>query len=211
MKASIILPAYNEEKNIASVIEKVPSRHEIIVVDDGSTDRTLEVAKNLGCNCIRLSRNMGKGFACRTGVKIATNDKLVFMDSDGQLDAGEIPKMLSTLKKCGLAVGVRDINDIPSQRKISNIFAKFVMSRAAGKKLGDVLCGFRAIKKEDFLNLNLRKKRYEIEAEMIINAVKNNLKIKEVPVSVCYGIGSSMPLNDSLKVTSYILGKALLR
>lgn len=208
MKASIILPAYNEEKHIGGVIEKIPGKYEIIVVDDGSSDRTMEVAKSYGCTCVRLNRNMGKGFACRTGTKIASNENIVFIDSDGQLDAGEIPKMLSTLRKCDLAVGTRNMNQIPAQRKISNSFARLVMSRAAGKKLGDVLCGFRAVRRSDFTGLNLVKKRYEIEAEMIIKAVKNNLKIKEVPVSVRYGIGSSMPVTDSMKVTSYILSQA---
>ena len=97
---------------------------------------------------------------------------------------------------------------IPPQRKISNKFAKFIVSKAAGKKLGDVLCGFRAIRKTDFLNLGLMKRRYEIEAEMVIKAVKNQMKIKEVPVSVRYDVGSSIPIKDSLKVTSYLLNEA---
>ena len=208
-KASIILPAYNEEKNIGPVIENIPSGYEIIVVDDGSKDNTLEVAKKYGCVCIRLNRNHGKGFACKTGAKIASNENIVFMDSDGQLDAGDIPKMISALKTCGLAVGTRNINDIPSQRKISNNFAKVMVSKASGKKLGDVLCGFRAIRKKDFIGLNLMKKRYEIEAEMIIKAVRSGMKIKEVPVKVKYGIGSSIPIKDSLKVTSYIINEAV--
>lgn len=208
MKASIILPAYNEEKNIKDVIEQIPCRYEIIVVDDGSKDRTMEVAKKMGCICVRLNKNYGKGYACKTGAKIASNDNIVFMDSDGQLNAAEIPNMLSALKKCDLAVGTRDMSGLPAQRKISNNFARFIMSKAAGKKMGDVLCGFRAIRKNDFLNLNLIKIRYEIEAEMIIKAVKNGLRIKEVPVTVRYGIGSSMPIKDSLKVTSYLLNEA---
>lgn len=210
MKASIVLPAYNEEKNIAGVIKKISPEYEIIVVDDGSKDRTLEVAKRLGCNCIRLNRNYGKGYASRVGAKIASYENIVFIDSDGQLDAGEIPKMLAALKSCELAVGSRSIKDIPPQRIISNNFAKAVVSAAAGKKLGDVLCGFRAIRKGDFFNLRLKKMRYEIEAEMIIKAAKRGLRIKEVPISVRYGIGSQMPVKDSLKVASYILGKAII-
>ncbi len=209
MKASIILPAYNEEKNIGSVIKKIPRGYEIIVVDDGSKDKTLEVAKQTGCTCVRLNRNIGKGYASKVGAKIASHENIVFMDSDGQLDAGEIPGLLSALRKCDLAVGTRKIGDIPSQRKISNSFAKFMVSRAAGKKLGDVLCGFRAMRKEDFMKLRLIKRRYEIEAEMIIKAVRNGMKIKEVPVSVLYGVGSSMPVKDSIRVTSYIMREAV--
>ncbi|HLD38748.1 MAG TPA: glycosyltransferase family 2 protein [archaeon] len=213
MKASIILPAYNEGKNIGKVIRAVKKTgdHEIIVVDDGSKDNTLDIAKSEGCVCVRLNKNRGKGFACKTGAKIATNSNLVFIDSDGQLDAKQIPSLLATLKSCDIAVGVRNLNDIPIQRKFSNKFARSVVSAAAGKKLGDVLCGFRAIRKNDLFNLQLKKGRYEFEAEMIIKAVRKGLKIKEVPVSVRYGIGSSMPVTESAKVTSYVLGAALNR
>ncbi|MBS3051464.1 MAG: glycosyltransferase family 2 protein [Candidatus Aenigmarchaeota archaeon] len=211
MKASVILPAYNEEKNIGSVIKNIPENCEVIVVDDGSKDRTLEVAKSLGCNCVRLGKNYGKGHACRVGAKIASSEKIVFIDSDGQLDAREIPRMLSALRVCDLAVGSRNIKDIPAQRIVSNNFAKAVISSAAGRKLNDVLCGFRAIRKGDFFNLNLQKKRYEVEAEMIIKAARSGLRIKEVPISVRYDIGSQMPVKDSLKVASYMLCSLLNR
>ncbi len=211
MRASVILPAYNEEKNIGDVIKKVQrtGSYETIVVDDGSTDKTLEVAKSLGCICVRLNKNIGKGFACSAGAKLASHDALVFIDSDGQLDAGEIPELLYALRKYDLVVGVRNADDIPPQRKLSNSFARLMISKAAGKKLNDVLCGFRAIRKADFFELCLKKKRYEVEAEMIIKAVRNRLKIKEVPVSVRYGIGSSMPVRDSFKVAGYILSKTV--
>ncbi|MFA4820195.1 MAG: glycosyltransferase family 2 protein [Candidatus Aenigmatarchaeota archaeon] len=213
MKASIILPAYNEGKNIGKVIRAVKKTgdHEIIVVDDGSRDNTLDVAKAEGCICVRLNKNRGKGFACKTGAKIATNNNLVFIDSDGQLDAREILSLLAALKSCDIAVGVRNLNDIPIQRKFSNKFARSMVSAAAGKRLGDVLCGFRAIRKKDLFGLELKKRRYEFEAEMIIKAVQKGLKIKEVPVTVRYGVGSSMPITESAKVTSYVLGAALNR
>jgi len=211
MTTSVILPAYNEEKNIARVINNIPSSCEVIVVDDGSKDKTMEVAKRLGCNCIRLSKNYGKGYACRAGAKIASGKNIVFIDSDGQLDAREIPNMISALRKCDLAVGSRNTHDIPSQRIMSNNFARAVISAAAGRKLNDALCGFRAIRKSDFLSLGLKKYRYEIEAEMIIKAAKRGLRIKEVPISVRYDIGSQMPVKDSLKVASYILGKAIMK
>ncbi|MBI4174345.1 MAG: hypothetical protein HY517_01770, partial [Candidatus Aenigmarchaeota archaeon] len=127
-----------------------------------------------------------------------------------QLDGAEIPKMLSTLKRCDLAVGSRSMEDIPGQRIISNNFARAMLSTAAGKKLNDALCGFRAIRKQDFFSLNLQKKRYEVEAEMIIKAAKNGFNIREVPISVRYDIGSQMPVRDSLKVASYLISKAIM-
>lgn len=213
MNASIILPAYNEGENIAGVIKKIKQtgKYEIIVVDDGSTDNTLEIAKSLGCNCVRLNKNTGKGFACMTGAKISTHENLVFMDSDGQLDAGEIPNLLQHLKHHNLVIGSRNVSSIPFQRKLSNSFARRVLSAAAGRNFTDALCGFRAIRKSDLFSLGLKKRRYEIESEMIIKAVRNNMKIKEVHVTVKYGIGSSMPVADSLKVASYLLNELAVR
>jgi glycosyltransferase involved in cell wall biosynthesis len=211
MKASIILPAYNEGKNISHVINAVKQagNYEIIVVDDGSNDNTLDVAKNLGCTCLRLKKNMGKGYACSKGAKIASHENIVFIDSDGQLDAGEIPSLLAHLDKNDIVVGTRSQGDIPIQRRLSNKFAKTVVSAAAGKRLGDVLCGFRAIRKKHFFGLDLRKRRYEFDSEMVIKAARRGYRIKEVPVSVRYGIGSAMPPHESAKVAAYILGQLI--
>ena len=212
MKASVILPAYNEERNIGAVLDKLAkTNYEIIVVDDGSKDRTSEIAKKYGCICLRLNKNMGKGYACRAGAKVATNERLVFIDSDGQLDAKEIPSLLEHLANNDVVVGTRDDGDIPLQRQISNKFAKTVVSAAAGKKLGDVLCGFRAIRKKDFFDLDLKKRRYEFDSEMIIKAARRKYKIKEVPVTVKYGIGSAMPPQESAKVAAYILTQLVKR
>jgi glycosyltransferase involved in cell wall biosynthesis len=210
MKTSVILPAYNEEKNIGKVLKavKAAGRYEIIVVDDGSTDATGDIARKHGCKVLRFDRNIGKGYACRAGAKIASHENLVFMDSDGQLNGREIPKMLKQLRHSGLVVGTRTPETIPVQRRLSNRFAKKMVSVAAGRKMGDVLCGFRAIRRKDFMRLRLEKKRYEIEAEMILKAAAIGMKINEVPVSVKYGVGSSITIPDTAKVTTYIIGAA---
>lgn len=211
MKASIILPAYNEEKNIGSVIEKIKEtgKYEIIVVDDGSTDKTSDIARKYGCTILRLNKNMGKGYACSKGAKIASHPNLVFIDSDNQHDAAEIPKLLKELRSNDMILGTRSFNDIPFQRQLSNKFARNILSTAAKKRFSDVLCGFRAVKKQKFFGLGIRKHRYEFESEMLIKAAKSGLKIKEIPVSVRYGIGSSMPAHESAKVTAYIIAQAL--
>ena len=213
MKASVILPAYNEEKNIGKVIEAVKKtgKYEIIVVDDGSKDRTAEIAKEHGCITLRLSKNMGKGYACTQGAKIASHQNIIFIDSDAQHDAREIPLLLEGLKNHDLVLGMRSFDDIPMQRKFSNTFARRVTSAAAKKKFSDVLCGFRAIKKDKFFGLKINKTRYEFEAEMLIKAARSGMKITEVPVTVYYGVGSSMPPHESAKVTAYILGQVLRR
>src|SRR3989344_1222366 len=213
MKASVILPAYNEEKNIGGVIKKIKQtgKYEIIVVDDGSKDRTFEIAKENDCITLRLNKNHGKGYACTAGAKIASHENIVFIDSDAQHDAREIPKLIEGLKNHDIVLGVRSFDDIPVQRQLSNKFARSLVSSAAKKKFSDVLCGFRAIKKTKFFGLKINKRRYEFEAEMLISAANSGLKIKEVPVTVYYGVGSSMPPHESAKVTAYILGQARRR
>ena len=213
MKASIILPAYNEEKNIAQAIKSIKSAgdYEIIVVDDGSKDRTAEIARKHGVICLSLSKNMGKGYACSIGAKIASNENIVFIDSDNQLDAREIPNFLKELKTNDMVVGKRTFAEIPVHRRLSNSFARSVISAATGRKFSDALCGFRAIKRAKFFSLQINKKRYEFESEMIVRATRNKLRIKEIPVRVVYGTGSSMSVIESAKVAMFILTQLFRR
>jgi glycosyltransferase involved in cell wall biosynthesis len=213
MKATIVLPAYNEEKNIAEVIKSVKSAgdYEIIVVDDGSKDRTAPIARKLGVVCVSLGKNRGKGYACVTGAKLASNENIVFIDADNQHDASEIPMLLKELNEYDMVLGKRDFSNVPLQRRVSNAFARKIVSAAAGVKFNDALCGFRAIKKKKFFELGIQKHRYEFESEMLIKAAKMKMKIKEIPVKVRYGIGSSMSMVESAKVTAYILGELIKR
>jgi dolichol-phosphate mannosyltransferase len=211
--ASIILPAYNEEKNIGRVIESIRKAgdFEIIVVDDGSTDRTASIARKHGCVCVSFGKNRGKGYACIAGAKIATSDNIVFIDSDNQHDPSEIPKLLDALHDSDIVIGKRDFSSIPVQRRLSNMLATKVISGLARTQLSDGLCGFRAVKRSKFFKLNVSGKGYEFESEMLIKAVKNKLRIKEIQVNTRYGIGSSMPLADSAKVAMFILTQLIRR
>ena len=212
LDASIIIPAYNEAASIAEVIRRVANvskRYEIIVVDDGSGDATAEVAKKEGAIVIKISNNQGKGFACIAGGKKANTDKIIFIDADLQLNPEEIPKFVSALDECDLAIGTRDMKKIPLQRRLSNNLAKMLIQSPRGMKFSDALCGFRAVRKSKFLNMKFEKKRYEFESEMLLIAVENNMTIKEVPVEVSYESYKGMGIGDSLKVLMFILKKRL--
>jgi glycosyltransferase involved in cell wall biosynthesis len=205
--ATIVIPAYNEEKNIADVIRrirKVSGKYEIIVVDDGSADKTGEIARKEGVKAIRLGKNMGKAFACLKGSAEARSEKIVFIDADLQLQPEEIPLFVKALEGCDLAVGVREMKNIPIQRRISNSIAKKLVGGTS-----DALCGFRAIRKKALMEMNIQSRRYEFEAEMVINARKMGLKIREVPVSVSYDSYKGMGFGDSLRVLLFILKKRL--
>ena len=205
MIASIIIPAYNEEKNIGKVLEgikKTVRGYEIIVIDDGSTDRTADIVKNLGYRCISLKKNMGKGYACRAGVNSSRTKKIIFFDADNQFSAKDIPKFAKALDNYDMAVGTRNRKSMPVQRRFSNFIARKIINHITGRKYNDVLSGFRAIRKDAFLALKMGKNRYEFESEMMIKA--KSLRIKEMPVSVCYG-GSGMPASQSAKVFFYLM------
>ncbi len=211
-KATIVLPAYNEEKKIGHVLKNIVSldNYDIIVVDDGSTDRTADVSKKYA-RVISLKRNMGKGYACRIGADNAKFQNLVFIDSDGQLSPNNISKFLVKLRDSDLVVGKRTIKAIPIQRKFANRFANSLVRRITKSDLGDSLCGLRAIRKKDFEALDLRKNRYEFESEMLIKAAKKNMKIEHVPVDVSYKDYSGMPITQSLRVAFYLIKEYLKR
>jgi glycosyltransferase involved in cell wall biosynthesis len=210
MNAAIIVPAYNEEGKIAAVLKDIRSagRFEIIVVDDGSSDRTSEVAKKYA-RVIRLPENKGKGFACRAGAAAARSEQLVFIDGDGQLSAKHIPEFLKALRNSDLVVGKRNMGSVPVQRRLSNKFAKTMINKITKSAVDDGLCGLRAIRKKDFFSLDLKKDRYEFESEMLIKGAKRGLRIKSVTVSVRYDNFRGMPPVQSLKVTAYLIREFL--
>ncbi|HJW97306.1 MAG TPA: glycosyltransferase family 2 protein [archaeon] len=212
MNEAVIIPAKNESRTIGKVIEgirDVSRDYHIIVIDDGSEDSTAEIARSLGCEVHRLEKNMGKGHACRLGASKASSQKLVFMDADGQFYPEEIPKLAEKLEECDIAIGARSSEEIPFQRRLSNSFARFMVNSAAKSGYRDVLCGFRAARRESFQKLGLEKDRYEFEAEMLIKASRKGLRVCEVPVKVRYLDYPGMPLGQSLKLAWYIIGQKL--
>ncbi|USG99019.1 glycosyltransferase family 2 protein [Thermococcus argininiproducens] len=189
---SLIIPAYNEAKRIGSVLSKIPDFvDEIIVVDDGSKDNTSEVAKNWGAKVIRLKQNQGKGAAMKAGINEASGDIIVFMDADGQHNPKEIEKLIIPIinDEADFVIGSRLIKTQgkrPLIRKLSNFLSTFLIKLKLGIEVKDTQSGFRAIKRE-FLP-DIESKRYEVETELLIKAVKKGARVKETPVERIYGI-----------------------
>ncbi|RLF76912.1 glycosyltransferase family 2 protein [Thermococci archaeon] len=191
-KISIVIPAYNEANRIGTVLSEIPEFvDEIIVVDDGSEDNTSEVAKRFGVKTLRLEPNQGKGAAMREGVKEAMGDIIIFMDADGQHKPDEIIKLVEPIVKdeADFVIGSRMIKaqgKRPLIRKVSNFLSTFLIRMKVGVDVKDTQSGFRAIKRE-FLP-EIESKRYEVETEILIKAVKKGARVKEVPVERIYGI-----------------------
>ena len=191
-RISVIIPAYNEEKRIGKVLQRIPEFvDEVIVVDDGSNDRTSEVARKFRVEVIRLERNEGKGKAMRKGIKAANGDIIVFMDADGQHRPEEIIKLVEPIVdgEADFVIGSRLIKaqgERPLIRKISNFITTYLIRLKLGISVRDTQSGFRAIRRE-FLP-EIESKRYEVETEVLIKAVKKGARVKEVPVSMIYGV-----------------------
>ncbi|MBI2580029.1 MAG: glycosyltransferase family 2 protein [Candidatus Aenigmarchaeota archaeon] len=201
MKASVIIPVYNESGSIMDVLKKIGKNYEIIVVDDGS-DRNVCSSLGRRAKCIRLGKNTGKGYACRLGAMHAKCEKIVFIDGDSQLDPCQIPEFVSALDSCDMAVGFRRRGDIPFQRMLSNMFAVIMVFLSTGRTYRDVLCGFRAFRKRKFFELHLRSNRYEFETETMIKAAKSGLRIAQISVRVEYK-RRGMGIKESLRVVLY--------
>jgi glycosyltransferase involved in cell wall biosynthesis len=191
-RISVVIPAYNEADKIGNVLERIPDFvDEVIVVDDGSKDNTSEVAESFGVKVIRLDENQGKGKAMSVGIKEASGDIIVFIDADGQHKPEEIIKLVEPIIRgeADFVIGSRLIKTQgrrPFIRKVSNFLSTFLIRLKLGISVRDTQSGFRAIKRE-FLP-EIESKRYEVETEVLIKAVKKGARVKEVPVERIYGI-----------------------
>lgn len=183
---TVLIPAYNESENITRVCESLKEMQaNVIIVDDGSTDRTGKIGKRFGFKVIRHNENKGKGAAIRAGLEAATTSKIVLMDGDSQHDVKDIPLLLQKLEKADLVVGNRFGKDLemPFHRLAANALMRAVVSPKA--RVDDALCGFRAFRKNA---VRISQDGFNSDLEMIFNAVEDRKRLAQVPVSVDYSI-----------------------
>jgi len=196
LNVEVVISAYNEERNIGPIIRDIIELgYSCIVVDDGSTDRTSEIASSNGAKILRHSINLGQGFGLLTGFKAALmeeNDIIVEMDGDGQHDPNEIPKFIEAFKKynCDIVVGSRILgsthSNAPLFRRMFLPVYTYIINVITGYKLTDSMCGFRAFKTSSlrrvyFLFDQMLEPEY-IAAEMFIRFSRSDLTVIEIPV-----------------------------
>lgn len=193
-----MIPAYNEEKTIGQVISEIPrtiaDEVEVLVINDGSKDKTVEVSKNAGADkIISHLTNLGLGTTFKDGINEALKmgaDIIVNIDADGQFNPNDISKIVAPIiaKKYDMVTCSRfkDKKLIPKMPKVkifgNRMFAK-ILSFFLKKKYYDTQCGFRAYSKAAALNLTLFSK-FTYTQEVFIDLVKKDYKIKEIPCKV---------------------------
>lgn len=197
MSIGVLMSAYNEERHIRSVLQRIPMNvSQIVVVDDGSSDKTAELAQQSGVLVVSHPTNLGKGVAIQTGLKSITTDIIVFLDADGQHRPEEIPVLVDPLLNgtADLVIGSRLLNGIatmPPVRALSNLLAASIILLRTGHRVYDTQSGFRAIFSQHLLLMDLQSTRFEVESEILLNALQNGLRIIEVPISMIYGTKKS--------------------
>ena len=216
-KIIAVLPAYNEEVAIGSVILHARKYVDhIIVIDDGSTDRTSEVARLAGAQVIRHDKNKGKGAALKTGFLEAPKngtEVLVTMDTDGQHDPSDIPKLIAPImaKEADMVNGSRYINkngrNTPFYRRIGQNILDKVTNFNTGLYITDTQSGFRAFARHTLPAFKFRSNGLAIESEMLMDAVNAGLKIKEIEIGVRYDVGCSSehPISHGFRVLMKVL------
>ena len=199
MKVGFVIPAYQAEKSVASVVRGLfhalaPAESEplVLVVDDGSTDQTSDAARAAGARVVRHPKNQGKGCALRTGfgaLSAAGADAAVCVDADGQHPPEEAARLArDPAAREALVLGVRDLirDGAPAPNVFSNRFSNRFLSFALGRKLSDTQCGLRRYPLPETLALGGRAEGYGYEAELILRAARLGWDIVEVPVRVIY-------------------------
>jgi glycosyltransferase involved in cell wall biosynthesis len=222
MSVCIVIPAFNEERSIDRVVRSArQSGMDVLVVDDGSADRTAELAEAAGAIVERHGRNQGKGVAIRTAAAWVLRheyDAAVFLDADGQHLPEELPRFRDCFERTGadLIVGSRmaDNASMPRVRKLANRTSSLLVSLVAGTRVTDSQSGYRLFSRRMLERLkDGGGAGFDFESEMIIDAVRDGLRYCEVPISCIYGEEKShyRPFRDAAQFLSLMARKSLQR
>lgn len=186
-----VIPAYNEETNIRNVIiETKKYISNIIVVDDGSKDKTSEEAEKENTVVLKHIINLGKGAALKTGCDYAVKqgaDKIIVLDADAQHEPSQIPNFLNELRDADIVLGYRKPSkEMPLILKLGNFFINKITKLLYGINLHDTQCGYRAFTSNAYKKIKWKASNYSMESEMVANIGKRNLKYKEIPIKTIY-------------------------
>ncbi|MFH1836683.1 MAG: glycosyltransferase family 2 protein [Candidatus Omnitrophota bacterium] len=216
-----IIPAYNEEKYIGSVIKAVRNKGvDVIVVDDGSSDNTANYGREAGAHLLKNERNEGKGRALRKGFEYVREkgyNYIFTLDADGQHDPEDIPKFIEKMRVSGsdIVAGNRLANprNMPDDRLTINRWSSSLISKMSGQYVPDPLCGFRLIPARVLEKLDLVGVKFEIVPEILIKAAKKGFIIDHVDIATIYGDETSYirPGRDGYMFLSFLIKEWIKR
>ena len=213
---SVVIPVFNEALTVGNIIERLNVvmqksgfTYELIVVDDCSTDSSLEISKKLCATVLSLKAHMGKGCALRAGFAKARGSVIATIDSDGSHRPEELPLLLAPIlqNQADFVIGSRFLNEKPvSAKKLNAIGVRLfdtlikVFTRTA---VTDSQSGYRVMKSVILENMQLKSGGYEIESEMLVKTARKGFRVKEVPISFVqrtYGRSRLDPFVDGFRI-----------
>src|SRR3989344_5780733 len=208
LKTCVILPTKNEEESIAYMIEEIKKLNlPILVIDEHSKDRTEEIARGKGIEVFQRTGS-GKGRGVISALEIAHQqgyDLVVLIDCDGTYHPRYIPQLLSFFPQHDMVIGKRSMGDVKFLHRLPNILHTQAINFLFGGKLHDINSGLRAFKVEKMLGV-LTAAGFDIEAQMTIQALKQNLAITEIGIDYTKRLGSSkIRLKDGYLILKRII------
>ncbi|MGZ7136520.1 MAG: glycosyltransferase family 2 protein, partial [Methanobacterium sp.] len=213
-KIFVVIPAYNESKIIKDVLEELKDKKwNMVIVDDGSSDKTFEIAekslKNYNGSIYRHSLNRGVGAALNTGIEAALNKKadiIVTFDADGQHDPNDIDKLIEPVIRddADIVNGTRNYNEMPLFKKISNQIMNILTATFYGIYLKDSQSGFKALSRHAAEVIDIQTRGFGSISEIDGEIKRHNLRLNEVPIKTIYDEYTSK------KGTNFVVGLKIL-
>jgi glycosyltransferase involved in cell wall biosynthesis len=213
IRTTVVLPAYNEGAALPHVLDELgeylDGSYEVLVVDDGSTDNTAEVAERYPVRVIRHPSNSGKGVAIRTGIAEARGDNVVIMDADATYPVPAIKEMVELLDENDLVRGIRESDDesMPVVNRFGNWLFNKLLAISHGLEGSDQLTGLYAIRRSEALKLGTEARGFDIETEIGIKAKARRLREAEIPISYLPRVGEKKlsPWKDGLRILGRVI------
>lgn len=213
---SVVIPAYNEAEGVGEVVETVRAElerlerpHEVLVIDDCSSDGTGDIAAAAGARVIRNVRNKGYGGSLKVGTLAAQHPVVLFYDADGQFDAGDIGKMLELIPEYDMATGWRDARShVPRDRVVGKKLLAVAANWLARQEIPDLNCGFRAIKRPLLMQfLHLLPDGFSASTTTTLLLLKQGYRVRFVPTVIEKRVGTSSvkPIRDGMRTVLLIV------
>ena len=221
MKICLLIPAYNEAQALGLLVKDVRSRgFDVLVVDDGSSDHSGEIARAAGAMVLSNTSNHGKGYSLQRGFDYILGhdyDALITLDGDGQHSPADLDKFVTLFRQkrpdiiCGNRM--RNPQGMPGVRFLTNKIMSGLISLVCRQKIYDTQCGYRLIRMDVLRNVQVSSTAFEIESEVLIKASKKGYRVVSVPIKTIYSNERSKinPFFDTARFIVYIVREMFVR